>query len=522
MKSTILKKLLTILILLTVVPLGILGYLAIRDSTNLGMKASSEAKSMGETSLNSAKEIEALAITDSKTALNSLAKESIEVRAMDAAKNLAVFLYERDDDILMLGSVPKTYDVYKKFLDSKKSDVIMGAIKVSKPLYKEATYYDKDLNEIMRVKVAGYDGKDYALDDFKAKSAGLTDGQIFVSRLWGDLLYVTEAYAGIEKPEGKRYEGYYRWVTPIYEGGVKVGYVSLKLDARHVMELTEHISPTEKRYVNHPDAPSGNYAYFICDDGWICSHAREYNIKGILPDGSLPNPVNNEPSKYPPLINNTKPLRFGGYLRGLSITLDEIYTEHTLKGESGSAPYPWAGVNKWVAYAVVPYYTGELYSDLEGFGWIGVGAAIEKFEEPASMTAAKIAEKSQVHATAIQTGIAKTESYIKESAEHTSQQTLTFIVLAIIIVVLVGLWFAQSLSKPIKDLKMAADKLTSGELDVKMPAVKGSDEVAELTGSVEMLMAAFKAKSEAKQAISEPAKKEKKARKKGSKKKKRK
>ncbi|MFH0870159.1 MAG: HAMP domain-containing protein [archaeon] len=499
MKTTILKKMLIILVILTVIPLALLGYLAVKNANNLGMHASTEAKSIGETSLNSAKDIEALAITDSKTALNSLANEAIKVRAMDAARTLASFLYGRDNDVLAVRNLARTETAYNAFLDANKALVVNGDLMtntISKPLYKEIAFYDNDFKEVLKVKVSGYDGKDYTLDDFKTQSADLTDGKIFVSRLWGDLLYVSTAYAGIEKPAGIKYEGYYRWVTPVYEGGSKAGYVSLKLDSRHIMELTEHISPTEKRYVAQPDALSGNYAYFICDDGWICSHAREYNIKGVLPDGTLPNPVNAEPNKYPAVINNTKPLRFGGYLRGLSITLDEIYTEHTLKGESGSAPYPWAGVNKWVAYAVVPYYTGKLYSDLEGFGWIGVGAAIEKFEEPATLTAAKIAEKSEAHATAIQTGIAKTEQYITESANQTSSQTVTFIVIAIIIVMIVGYLFANSMSKPIKQLKEAADKLTNGELDVKLPEAKGTDEIAELTGSVEMLITAFKAKAQ--------------------------
>ena len=67
MKSSILKKLLTILLVLTVIPLGILGYLAVNDAVSLGGKAAGEAKLIGETGISSAKEIGELAVGDSKT-----------------------------------------------------------------------------------------------------------------------------------------------------------------------------------------------------------------------------------------------------------------------------------------------------------------------------------------------------------------------------------------------------------------------------------------------------------------------
>jgi len=494
MKATILKKLLTILLLLTVIPLGILGYLAVRDTTVLGAKASEEARLMGQTSLASANEIGDLAVSDSKASLNNLAKEAIEVRAVVEAKKIADFLYERDSDILFLKSVPRAEAEFKAFLDSKKKDVIMPSGTVSKQLYKEIAFYDASLNEVLRVKSSGYDGKDYALDDFKSQVKDLKEGEILVGRLWGDYDFKDVAYAGVENPKGKMYEGYFRWVTPVYEGGAKIGYLSLKLDARHVMDMVQHISPTEKRFVTLTDAPSGNYAYLVDDEGWLITHAREFNMKGVMPDGTLPPPLSKDAGD-PPVLNNTQPLNFY-HLGAFSKELMEIHTLHTVNGESGSQIYPWAGLTKWIAYSTVPYYTGKNYADKAGFGWIAVGAQIDKFQEPATVTAGKINEKTNAQAVAIQAGIAKTEKYINDSADHAGQQTLTFIVIAIIIVVIVGYLFANSISKPIKALKESADKLTSGELDVKLPEVKGTDEIAELTGSVEMLMTAFKAKAQ--------------------------
>jgi two-component system sensor histidine kinase MtrB len=81
------------------------------------------------------------------------------------------------------------------------------------------------------------------------------------------------------------------------------------------------------------------------------------------------------------------------------------------------------------------------------------------------------------------------------------------ILLTIVFIIIICLKFAHSISMPVKQLKEAADKVTSGELDVKLPEVKGTDEVAELTGSVEMLIAAFKAKAQARQPEARPAEK---------------
>lgn len=507
MKISILSKFVLIMLILSIIPLTFVGYLAVKDARDTGLNAALNIKVMGESNLQTAKDISRVAISDSRTALNSLAKEAIEVRAMDAANNLALFLYNRDNDVLIARNLPRAETEYSAFLNANNAYVVNGDLmtnKILKPLYKEIAFYDTDFKEVIKVTVAGYNGKDFELDDFKAQSSNLARDEIFVSRLWGDLLYVSTAYAGVENPNGIKYEGYYRWVTPVYAGVLKIGFVSLKLDARHVMELTEHISPTEKRYVAQPDAPSGNYAYFICDDGWICSHAREYNIKGVLPDGALPTPVHAEPDKYPPLLPDTKPLRFGGYLRGLSVTLDEIYTEHTLKGESGSAPYPWSGVNKWVAYAVVPYYTGKFYNDPEGFGFIGVGAAIEKFEEPANTTASNINEQTQLQEKEIKSIISETESIIMQSTRKIQTRNIMLIICIIAFVLMASVMFAHTITDPIIKLKNVSDKVTSGDFSAQLPKVKSKDEIAELIGSMEMLVTALKVKSEAQK---EPKKK---------------
>lgn len=81
MRITILTKLMATLLFLTIVPLVILGYLAIGDAKKLGMEAADEAKSMGKT-----------AIQDSTTALSKLGEEMIKLQAELTADRISTYI----------------------------------------------------------------------------------------------------------------------------------------------------------------------------------------------------------------------------------------------------------------------------------------------------------------------------------------------------------------------------------------------------------------------------------------------
>lgn len=95
----------------------------------------------------------------------------------------------------------------------------------------------------------------------------------------------------------------------------------------------------------------------------------------------------------------------------------------------------------------------------------------------------------EIQAAAVTAGedINKTVSSTKKIILCTLFVTLIVAVAA----VLLGMYMAKKVAGPIKSLKDAADKVTSGE-DIQLPAVKGNDEVAELTGSMAMLIEALK------------------------------
>jgi HAMP domain-containing protein len=496
MKMTILKKLLAIMIILTVVPLATLGYFSLNDAKKIGLEAANDANMMGQKNLASAKSIGEIAVADSKNALIALAKEAIEVRAVETANKIADFLKERDNDVLIARYLERNNETYAAFISSKKKEVNYDGNRFSKPIYKEIAFLDASGTPMMKITAEGYDGKDYSLEDMQAEIADLAENEIYVSRLWGDYVGIKEAYAGVENPKGQRYEGYYRWVAPIYEKGKRIGYVSLKLDARHIIEFSDHLSPTEERFIDTPDALSGNYAYIVDDESWLIAHVREYHIKGVFSDGTLAIPFDTDP-KAIPARNNTKALMIT-HLASLSKELAEIHTVYVTNGSSGSQVYQWAGLTKWIAYSPIPYHTGKNYNDDKiGFGWIAVGAEIDKFKEPAVKTETEINSKIDAQSAEIKNASMETEGKIRAQTESMGPQNtilvITLITMAATLVISIA--FANRISKPIKQLKEAADKLTNGEFDTQLPQVKGNDEVAELTGSMEMLIAAYKMKS---------------------------
>lgn len=114
---------------------------------------------------------------------------------------------------------------------------------------------------------------------------------------------------------------------------------------------------------------------------------------------------------------------------------------------------------------------------------VGASTYIKDFTQPSITLKTKLSELIQQTSAGI---LAFTESMIV--------QIIVFTLVVIILLVIISFIFARSISLPIKKLKSAADKVTMGNFDVKLPEAKGTDEVADLTSSMEMLISALKNK----------------------------
>ncbi len=336
----ILQKILLSFLIVSGIPLLILGYIANKNLRNAGLQAAQRAEEMSDEDLASANHLGKISIEDSVQALDLKSTEAIEVRTVELASRIADFLHERDRDILMLSSfTPDAGRYLDVYLASKGNVVKTDPALLSRPkeplppfesvnaensqqwrhrppirfptkavpLYKEITFVDPAGREKIKI----VDGKICSelmdvsrveqtyckAEDYFRHLKDLEKGEIYVSDVIGAYvrgwLYKTpqglrvkpeSAYAGKENPGGRKFEGIVRWATPVFDaGGKKAGYVTMALDYTHVMEFTDHVMPTEERFSIFSDGGSGDYA-FIWDHRDRCiSHARDFFICGYDP-----------------------------------------------------------------------------------------------------------------------------------------------------------------------------------------------------------------------------------------------
>lgn len=202
-----------------------------------------------------------IAVQDSTEALNDSAVENIERMTTDTAKEVANFLYARDDDLLYLAGLAPTAENYQKFSDSHLSKIITSGEwalspdgqsweptteKPQKenegkstnlenndrdgfhyrpsedfsyemiPLYDEITYVDLEGNELVKYVAPDSTKKNHPLDaglnnvadkagtyvkaeTYFEKLSALQPGEIYVSDVIG--AYVGSNYIGMYTPE---------------------------------------------------------------------------------------------------------------------------------------------------------------------------------------------------------------------------------------------------------------------------------------------------------------------------------
>lgn len=203
-----------------------------------------------------------IAVEDSTAALNASAVENIERLTTDTAKYVADFLYDRDDDILLLATMEPTEQNYKNFSDTHLSKIITAGEWVIAedgkswvpvedstdtnpdegkstntenndmdgynyrypenfsydmiPLYDEITYVDLAGNEIIKYVASGTNKINHKMDpelknisdtkntyikseDYFSKLSKMEPGEIYVSDVIGS--YVGTNYIGMYTPD---------------------------------------------------------------------------------------------------------------------------------------------------------------------------------------------------------------------------------------------------------------------------------------------------------------------------------
>jgi PAS domain S-box-containing protein len=290
-----------------------------------------------------------------------------------------------------------------------------------------------------------------------------------------------QAYAGEENPSGERFEGIVRWATPVTDdNGAVIGYVTFALNHDHIMEFVDHITPMNERYTELPSAFEGNYAFiwdYKCRS--IC-HPRHHSIVGFDPETGEPQVPWLESSIYEAWQSSGVP-EWTDFVKDLPtfdeqsrsktpapaltrsglVGLDGRYLNNapqctgwmdlTRDGGSGSFYILWSGLYKLTTAAAIPYYTGQ-YAPSEdndfsrrGFGIVTIGAGLEDFTRPATETKEKL------------------DGAIADHLGGTFRQLMGTSVIIIVLVVLIAIWLASSLTGRITKLIDGISRFRTGE-----------------------------------------------------------
>jgi hypothetical protein len=333
--------------------------------------------------------------------LDSKSQEDIKARAVNTANVVAGLLNECKKDLQVATIIPSTETVYKQFISENQKSLWVssdGKIKqVLVPLYKEMALIDKNGKEQIKVvdgqavpakklvNVSDPANTTYKTEDYFAKTKKLNKGEIYVSPVTG--LYVDKA--AFEK--GQRFSGVVRFATPVFNQDGFAGIVVLSLDYRHLAQFTDQLVPTQATQVFETNASSGNYAYMVDNRGLVVSHPSDFHIVGLNPNGTLVPTLSAQ--------NATELAKKGAealnmfQLGFLDPNIFNIAKE-AATGKSGVFMYKFGGNTKFVAYAPIKFYASNL-PEPAGFGWIGLGLEVEKYNEAAVKVSKNIEKESK-------------------------------------------------------------------------------------------------------------------------------
>jgi PAS domain S-box-containing protein len=424
--------------------------------------------------------VEGLLRRSAETALDDQAAHALHLRAVTVADQVSQLLRATSADLKTLALLAPSAQRYLEFIQLHRSPIWYRGgtnerpieVRVNIPLYEEIAFIDADGHERLRI-VHGQVSTDlrdvsipanttYLSEDYFLRARHLPYDKIYVSHLTGWHVNRQEQLQGAPNPEsaiqGERYRGVLRFAMPVRDdNGHLQGVVVLSLDHRHLMELTQHISPTSDDFVAFPSYDSGNYAFMFDDEGWMITHPKYWDIRGFDQRGRLLPPYS-ERSTNEEIEEGRIPFNLL-HARFVHPNYPAVVRE-VLADRSGVVDVTnVGGLRKIMAYAPISFDEGD-YSLNGIFGGVTIGA-----------------EVSQFHSAAL----AASESIGREISRFASGSAVV-IFLTGVIVFFVALRMSGEIVEPLRDLIDATKRMARGRM-VSELSVSSRDEIGDLSQS---------------------------------------
>ncbi len=455
----IFRRLITSFLLISIIPILIFGYYTTFTLDNIDKKLTVKIKD----------------------AINEKTLESIELQAIYIARSIQRFLKQREYDLFSLVSISPTSKNYLMFSKKHVSEIwyLDGNDSVKKekhepiPLYKEIAYIDAAGNEIISVKngkvvpqnllknVSNPKNTTYKCEDYFNKTKRLKTGEIYVSHVTGYYISRNEQLEGAKNiskaPPGKFYDGVVRFATPIYSAGRFAGIVMLALDHRHLMEFTQHVLPLKKEETVFPDYNSGDYAFMFDDEGWIITHPKLWDIRGVDKNGNW---VKAYSSDTPENLIKEGKIPFNLFDADFIHPNYPFVAEEIRRKSSGTViTTNVGGIKKIMAYAPILYNTGE-YKNFGVFGGITIGTQLEKF----------------------QSGVQAVADEMNVVTDLFRKNIFWFSLFTFLAASITSFFVSRNFTKPIIELTQASQRLAEGNLSERI-FIDRDDEIGALASS---------------------------------------
>ncbi|WP_306534755.1 PAS domain-containing sensor histidine kinase [Geobacter sp.] len=422
------------------------------------------------------------------TTADRQASESLRLRAEQVAESISNFLEECEADLLLCANLPRTPAILKALYESRKGEIwrrdgtatAPREVREWIPRYSSLAIIDRTGQETFVIRdgaivqkdglrnVANPADTEFRSEEYFLRAKGLKRGEVYVSRLTGFHVGKKDQLAGATEPEtaygGREYRGVIRFATPLFDGnGAFDGIVVLSLDHRHLMEFSQHISPGQNRLVVFPSYKSGNYAFLFDDEGWIITHPKFWDIRGVDNEGKLVPPYRADSSRED-VDKGRIPYNFdyAGFIHPNYPRVAELVRER----KSGYVDITnVGGAKKVMAFAPIPYGTGD-YRRHGIFGGVTIGFQVDQFHETARTGAALINQQLRAHLR------------------------LSIIILAAtsLLVVICAWLLSRGVTRPLALLTEGVRRLAGGETDSRVEVI-ARDEVGELADSFNRMAA---------------------------------